>query len=53
MGGLRHADLVCEFRETERWWRMESGFVFFRKIQVEEEECVKGDVPKRARRLAE
>src|SRR5713101_1009294 len=40
-----------EFGEAERWRRMESGFVAFREIEVEEEKRVKGQVPKRARRL--
>jgi len=31
---------------------MESEFVFFREIEVEEEDYVKGQVPKRARRRA-
>jgi hypothetical protein len=30
---------------------MESGFVVFREIEIQEEERVKGQIPKRARRL--
>ncbi len=48
---LRRDEPGSEFGETERWWRMESGFFAFREIEVEEEERVKCQVPKRARRL--
>src|SRR5690348_2588898 len=46
--GLRHDALGFEFRETERWWRTKAGFVFRGEIQIEEEEHMKGQVPKRA-----
>src|SRR2546422_364808 len=48
---LRQDGPGSEFSETERWRRMESGFFAFREIEVEEEKRVKGQVPKRARRL--
>ena len=51
VGALRRDGPGSEFGETERWWRMESGFFAFREIEVEEEKRVKGQVPKRARRL--
>ena len=51
VGALRRDAPGSEFGETERRWRMESGFFAFREIEVEEEERVKCQVPKRARRL--
>src|SRR5712672_2110347 len=47
VGALRQDNRVIEFGESKWCWRAESGFVFFRKIEVEEEEYVKSQVPKR------
>src|SRR5258708_13331048 len=53
VGALRWDNLVLEFGESKWCWRMELGFAFFGEIEVEEEEHVKRQEPKRVRSITE